>query len=159
MNAIDVLRYGHLTVLGVTDKLPHDDWETTGVVGFWSVRHIIAHLASFELALEEVFYSLLEGKGMPMVARMTADPEQFNTDEVGRREGWSAAETLDEYKGNYRRVMELAHRLPAEQYRQTGLLPWYGLEYDLDDFIAYTFYGHKREHSAQIAVFRDQIGR
>jgi hypothetical protein len=55
--------------------------------------------------------------------------------------------------------MELAGRLPAESYHQTGLIPWYGAEYDLDDFLVYTYYGHKREHGAQIAVFRDQIKR
>ena len=30
-------------------------------------------------------------------------------------------------------------------------------EYSLEDFIVYTFYGHKREHSAQIAAFRDRL--
>jgi hypothetical protein len=157
MNVLDVLKYGHLTVLRALDGLPHSDWETTGVVGFWSVKNIVAHLASFEILLEEVFCSLLEGKEMPTVGRWTADPEQFNTDEVGQRKGMSSGETLEEYQQNYQRVRELAKRLPAESYRQTGILPWYGAEYDLDDFIAYTFYGHKREHSAQIAVFRDQI--
>jgi hypothetical protein len=38
-----------------------------------------------------------------------------------------------------------------------GTLPWYGPEYALDDFIVYSYYGHKREHSAQINVFRDQL--
>jgi len=159
MNALDVLKYGHLTVLGVVDGLPDEDWETPGVVGFWSVKDIIAHLASFEVVMEEVFCSLLEGEAMPAVKRMVADPEQFNTDEVGRRKELSPGATLKEYKQNYERVIELARRLPSEHYRQSGLLPWYGTAYDLDDFIAYTFYGHKREHSAQIAVFRDQIRR
>jgi hypothetical protein len=27
----------------------------------------------------------------------------------------------------------------------------------LDDFIVYTYYGHKREHAAQIAAFRDRL--
>jgi hypothetical protein len=90
---------------------------------------------------------------------MSANPEQFNTDEVGRRKALSPAATLEEYQQTYQRAMELARRLPAEDYRQAGKLPWYGAEYDLDDFIAYTFYGHKREHGAQIAVFRDQIQR
>ncbi len=40
-----------------------------------------------------------------------------------------------------------------------GTLPWYGMEYALDDFIVYTFYGHKREHSAQIAAFGDLLRR
>ena len=40
-------------------------------------------------------------------------------------------------------------------FRQSGTLPWYGMEYALDDFLVYIYYGHKREHSAQIAAFRD----
>jgi hypothetical protein len=31
------------------------------------------------------------------------------------------------------------------------------MEYALDDFIVYQYYGHKREHCAQIAVFRDKL--
>jgi len=31
------------------------------------------------------------------------------------------------------------------------------MDYALDDFIVYTNYGHKREHSAQIAAFRDGL--
>ncbi len=33
------------------------------------------------------------------------------------------------------------------------------MEYSLDVFVAYAYYGHKREHSAQIVMFRDQIRR
>jgi len=47
----------------------------------------------------------------------------------------------------------------ADAMRQAGTLPWYGLEYALDDFLVYAFYGHKREHSAQIAAFRDRLER
>ena len=54
---------------------------------------------------------------------------------------------------------ELLAQIPYEGRRLNGTLPWYGEEYDLEDFIIYTFYGHKREHSAQIAAFRDQLAR
>ena len=55
--------------------------------------------------------------------------------------------------------MELTAALPSSLFFNTGFLPAYGMEYDLEDYIAYSFYGHKREHSAQIGVFRDAIGR
>ncbi|MFO7664109.1 MAG: hypothetical protein R6X18_16150 [Chloroflexota bacterium] len=41
----------------------------------------------------------------------------------------------------------------------TGFFPHCGAEYDLEDFIAYSFYSHKREHCAQIAVFGNHIHR
>ena len=53
--------------------------------------------------------------------------------------------------------MDLIVRIPVETRHTNGVLPWYGAEYDLEDFIAYMYYGHKREHSAQIAVFKDKL--
>jgi len=53
--------------------------------------------------------------------------------------------------------MSMAAQLSPEVFRQTGTLPWYGNAYALDDLLVYMYYGHKREHSAQIAAFRDHV--
>jgi hypothetical protein len=53
--------------------------------------------------------------------------------------------------------MSLLVNIPSETLRQIGTLPWYGIEYALDDVLVYMYYGHKREHSAQIAAFRDRL--
>ena len=55
-------------------------------------------------------------------------------------------------------MMALAPLVSAEQFRAVGTLPWYGAEYSVDDYITYAIYGHKREHIAQVNVFRDRIG-
>ena len=159
MNAIDVLKYGHRTVLGALDGLPQTEWETPGVCGIWSVKDIIAHLASYEHMLVDVLTTFLDGGPTPYLDKMGADFEGFNDAEVASRQDKTIAEVLAEYNDTQARTMTLAGRIPAETYRQTGALPWYGPAYDLDDFIAYSFYGHKREHSAQIAVFCDQLAR
>ena len=51
----------------------------------------------------------------------------------------------------------LLENIPVEQRRQVGALPWYGAGYTLEDFLVYTFYGHKREHGAQIDGFRSRL--
>jgi hypothetical protein len=56
-------------------------------------------------------------------------------------------------------VMSQIAQIPAEKLREAGTLPWYGMEYSLDDFLVYTYYGHKREHSAQVDAFRDKLAR
>jgi hypothetical protein len=84
-------------------------------------------------------------------------PEGFNDDEVALRRDNTITEVVTEYKETQAQTMALAAQIPSETFRQNGALPWYGAEYDLDDFIVYTFYGHKREHCAQIAVFVDQL--
>lgn len=157
MNALDVLKYGNNTLQRTVAGVPPAQWDTPNVCGWWSVRHIVAHLASFELTLEEVFGLFLDGGATPYLDAMMSDPQRFNDEKVAARQSWSASRVMEEYDASHKRVMALGARIPGEVYRQTGAIPWYGAEYDLDDYLVYTFYGHKREHCAQINVFRDTL--
>jgi hypothetical protein len=76
---------------------------------------------------------------------------------VNLRAGLTMEETMNEYQQTHARVREAVERLKPETWSQTGILPWYGEAYDLGDFIVYSYYGHKREHCGQIAVFSDQF--
>lgn len=157
MNTADVLRYGHQTVVQTVDGLAAADWATPGVCGWWSVKDIIAHLASFEHLLIDVLNSV-QGEGpTPTLAKFGQGQQQFNDLEVEARRNQTIGQVWAEYNDTFARAAELLARIPANRRRLNGVLPWYGAEYDLEDFIVYTFYGHKREHSAQIAVFRDQL--
>jgi hypothetical protein len=160
MNAVDVLKYGHLTLLQALDSLPEAEWETPDVCGIWSVKEIMAHLSSYELALVEILTALGHGQTEPplLAAAMIMDPQAFNDEQVTQRQDQSPGAVLAEYNEAYGQVMALAARLPAATFSQNGLLPWYGADYDLDDFLTYTYYGHKREHSAQINVFGNRLG-
>jgi len=157
MNAHDVIRYGHETVLTAIDGLPKDDWLTPGVCGVWSVKDIIAHLASFEVALVDVLRSLTGETSTPMLQTFIETYPQFNDEQVELRRHNTADEVLAEYIDAYERAAALLPEISPELRRQNGTLAWYGDQYDLDDFILYTFYGHKREHCAQISVFRDTL--
>ncbi len=159
MHPSDVLHYGDRTLLYAVRDLTEDEWQAPGVCGVWSVREIIAHLASFELALVEALAVARGEPTGPTLAEMLRDGQAFNDKQVAARMGLSVAETLAEYKAAHRKVMELAAALPPNLYINTGFLSAYGMEYDLEDFITYTYYGHKREHAAQIMVYRDGIGR
>ena len=64
---------------------------------------------------------------------------------------------LDELNQAHAQVLELIQQVPEAEARRPGTLPWYGAEYALEDYLVYQFYGHKREHSAQIAAFRDLV--
>lgn len=158
MNAHDVLYYGHGTVTRALEGLPHEQWTTPGVVGYWSVKNIISHLASFEMFLIELLGALPHGRPMPTIERLMADPLAFNDVEVDqKRANQSPADAWAEYLTNWERVMGLLDAIPEAERRVAGALPWYGEEYDLEDFLVYSFYGHKREHCAQIMVYRDSL--
>jgi hypothetical protein len=159
VNATDVLKYGHQTVLKTIEGLPESEWETTGVCGVWSVKDIIAHLASFELVLVDVLSTFLDGGPTPYLNRKVEEGDQFNDNWVAEYRDKTGSEVLGEYCDAHARVMSLVVQIPAETLRQPGTIPSYGPEYALDDYIVYSYYGHKREHSAQIAVFRDRLAR
>jgi hypothetical protein len=145
-------------VLGALDGVPATEWTTPGVCGVWSVKDIVAHLASYELTLVDVLTSLTTGGPTPTLDRFKAGPG-FNDEEVAASQGLAAEEVLDGYTRAHEQAMILIGTIPEETRRQAGTLPWYGAEYALDDFIVYAFYGHKREHCAQIDVFKDKLAR
>ncbi len=159
MNATDILKYGQLTALQAIDGFPETAWETSGACGVWSVKDIIAHLASYEQVLADVLSTFVGKHPTPYLDKFTEPGGQFNDTEVGLRKGRTMPEVLDEFNDAHAQVMSLAAQIPPESFRHNGTLPWYGMEYALDDFIVYTFYGHKREHSAQIAAFGDLLRR
>ncbi len=144
MNATDILKYGQLTAHQAIEGFPETAWETPGACGVWSVKDIIAHLASYEEVLVDILSGFVGRHPTPSLDKFTELGGQFNDSEVERRKG---------------RTMSLAERIRPEVFRHTGTLPWYGMEYALDDVIVYMYYGHKREHSAQIAAFRDRLDR
>lgn len=161
MNTIDVLKYGHQTMLSTLDGVPQSEWETGGVCGVWSVKDIVAHLTSYEHLLAEVLLATFLAGGPTPTMDMMAEigPREFNDAQVDKRRDKTSDETLAEYKEVHAQVMSYIEQVPTEKRRENGTLPWYGMEYDLDDFIVYMNYAHKREHCAEINVFRDRLER
>ena len=158
MNVIDILRYGHETVVTAVAELPESEWDVPGVCGNWSVKDIVAHLASFEQLLIEVSLSVLQNDPpTPVLDLLLVDEARFNDIEVAKRRDHTIEVIWTEYKTAHETAVSLINQIPQEKLRQKGLLPWYGPAYDLEDFLVYTYYGHKREHCAQIDLFRDRL--
>lgn len=159
MNASDVLKYGHLTLLGTLDAVPATAWERPGVCGVWSVKQIVEHLASYEEVLVDILTASLRPVPTPALDRFRQLGPAFNDHEVAARDHLAPDAALAAYTDAHAQAMALIADIPPQTLRQVGTIPWYGAEYALDDLIVYMFYGHKREHGAQIAGFRDHLNR
>lgn len=158
MNALDVLQYGNLTFIKTVQAVPLVIRDEPGVCGGWSVKDIIAHLTSFEILLLEIFQNLLTRSPTPTLDQWLSNPEAFNERQVRQRHEWSSKQVLTEYLECSDEVMKFATRIPPDVWQQPGTLSWHGGQYCLDDFIVYEYYGHKREHSAEIAVYLRRVG-
>jgi hypothetical protein len=156
MNPLDILRYGHQTLMAALDRVPDSEWITGSVCGHWSAKDVLAHLSAYELWHVEVLGTFQDiAPGPMMSAHASGD---FNDGQVGLRHDFEVQAVLNEYQAAHKSLMERAAELPGEAFTRVGSMPWYGAEYSLDDFLVYSNYGHKREHSAQLNVFTDQFG-
>lgn len=159
MHAVEILQRGHLAVMDAIEDLTEEEWLAPEVCGRWSAKDIMAHLASYERALVE---ALRSARGEPPGGYLTGlirDGELFNETQVALRVGYSAVEVVAQYAEAHVQAMDLAAALPPSLYINSGFLPAYGMGYDLEDFIVYMLYGHKKEHAAQIKVFRERLGK
>ena len=156
MNAADILKYGQLTVLQAIDSFPEEAWETAGACGIWSVKDILAHLTSYEQVLVDVLTAFTDGGPTPILNSFIELGSKFNDIEVNKRKEKTIHNIQVEFNDIHTQVMSLIANVPSASFSQTGTLPWYGMAYSLDDVLVYMYYGHKREHSAQIAAFRDR---
>jgi uncharacterized protein (TIGR03083 family) len=156
MNASDILKYGDRTLRGAIADLPDAWWDAPGACGVWSIKDIIAHLASYEHVLVEVLGSFIGEPGPTPYLDDYRGPT-FNDPQVEVRRSMTPQAVVDEYAAAHAQTMARIARIAPETLRQPGTLPWYGAEYALDDFLVYAFYGHKREHAAQIAAMRDRL--
>ena len=155
MNVRDVLKYGHKDVVTTVEGLSDEEWEVPEVTTSWSVKDTIGHLAAYELLLEDAFTSVLDPSApAPTLQTMQTSAKSFNDIEAGSRRQRSGREVWGEYTAAHERVMRLLDRFTPERLREPGTIPWYGAGYSLDDFVVYANYAHKREHVAQIRLFR-----
>ena len=158
MNAHDVLMYGHRWVHRHLDGLTGEQYLAGGVCGLWSVKDIVAHLASYEWVLVDVLKGFIEPGPAPLLDKFTSQRgDEFNAGQVSLRKDWPPARVLADYDAGYECAQSLLPRITLELQRQPGTLPWYGSEYSLDDLLVYQYYGHKREHMAQVSLYRDTL--
>jgi hypothetical protein len=159
MNASDILKYGNGTLQHSISDLTDAQWTTTGACGVWSPKDIVAHLASYEYVLVDVLGQFAGAHSKTHLDQMLTLGAAFNDDLAAQLSGMTVQGVIAYYNVAHAETMSLIGTLPPELLRTAGTLPWYGAEYALDDYIVYAFYGHKREHSAQIDAFKDRWGR
>src|SRR5436305_1837283 len=129
MNAGDILKYGHGTILQTIEGVPEAAWETGGVCGVWSTKDVLAHLGSYEELLIEVLSAFTGGGPTPLMEMWGQLGLGFNDTQVELRRGKSGTDVLADYNAAHDRVRAQVAQIPAETFRAIGTLPWYGADY------------------------------
>ena len=153
MNTATLLENSNLRVIQAVDNLPETAWEIPGACGEWSVKDVIAHLASYEHLIVDVLATFTGSEPTPYVLRWIQQQAEFNATEVKERRYHTAQQIEDEYQDMQVQATSLLKEIPEESVQQKGTLPWYKPEYCLANFIN-LMAGHIQEHCNQIALFR-----
>ncbi len=156
MNATELLEKSNLLVIQTVDDLPETAWDIPGACGNWSVKDIIAHLASYEHIIVDVLSIFQKEQPTPYILQFLHQLDQFNKVEVEARKYETAQHVLDEYQDAQIEATSLLMQIPDEKVQERGTMPWYGEDCCLADFIN-RIYDHTREHCAQIARFRQRL--
>jgi uncharacterized damage-inducible protein DinB len=156
MNASELLEKSNLLVIQTVDDLPETAWDIPGACGNWSVKDIIAHLASYEHIIVDVLSIFQKEQPTPYILQFLHQLDQFNKVEVEARKYETAQHVLDEYQDAQIEATSLLMQIPDEKVQERGTMPWYGEDCCLADFIN-RIYDHTREHCAQIARFRQRL--
>ena len=153
MNISNLLENSNLMVIQAVDNLNEVDWEIPGVCGEWSVKDIIAHLASYERVVVDVLNTFLGSTPTAYSMRWINQPAEFNKAEVEARKYHTAQHVEDEYQDLQVQATSLLAQIPEETISKTGTMPWYKQDCCLADFINMV-YEHTCEHCDQIVAFR-----
>ncbi len=156
MNATELLEKSNLLVIQTVDDLPETAWDIPGACGNWSVKDIIAHLASYEHIIVDVLSIFQKEQPTPYILQFLHQLDQFNKVEVEARKYETAQHVLDEYQDAQVEATSLLMQIPDEKVQERGTMPWYGEDCCMADFIN-RIYDHTREHCAQIARFRQRL--
>ena len=156
MNASELLEKSNLLVIQTVDDLPETAWDIPGACGNWSVKDIIAHLASYEHIIVDILSIFQKEQPTPYILQFLHQLDQFNKVEVEARKYETAQHVLDEYQDAQVEATSLLMQIPDEKVQERGTMPWYGEDCCLADFIN-RIYDHTREHCAQIARFRQRL--
>ena len=125
---------------GLTDNMLLE----SGAVGQWSVRDVLAHISTWEEEAIKVFPLILEGMPIPLY-RQYGGIVAFNAREQKRKQHLSLEQVKDELAVTHQRLLRILTETPESVLSSNKRLA---------KRLRYDTYGHYREHTGQIIIWR-----
>ncbi len=123
--------------------LPDDVILQPEVVGYWSIRDVLAHIATWEEESIKMLPLILENKPLPRYGNIHA----FNAREQERKRHLSLEQVKAELEDTHRRLTAFLESVPESSLTDRFLRR-----------LRLATVKHYQEHAGQIAVWRQQWG-
>ena len=142
-------------LLDTLEGLPPDKMQITGVVGFWSVKDVLAHLVAWE---SETVTALNQAQNKRVPSIMNIDDiDGWNDQQYERNARRSLEAILDDFEGVHKMLFKMlsdfdeTRLFDVRQYRWMEGEP---LAYLIEENVTL----HEREHAESIRVWRSENG-
>jgi hypothetical protein len=139
----------HAELTALLAAQPAEALDRKGVVGEWSIKNMLAHLAAWELTMVQALDErLVGGKSPEVMATIAASPDEWNAAQVADADHLSPEDQLAELAWTHDVLVQYLRTL--DEATLTGRAPWPGWDGTVADYIRATIVEHEREHLAQI---------
>ena len=128
-------------------SLPEEGYLESGVVGQWSLRDLLVHVASWEEEALKAIPIILEGGRLPRYSALYGGIDAFNAQVQEAKRGLSLTEARAELEATHQRLLSCLEQLPDHALASGGRL---ARRLRQDTF------NHYREHAGHVATWRRQ---
>lgn len=144
-DALAALAHTRAELLTAISGLGEAVLDRKGVVGDWSVKNVLAHIAAWEAWVAQALPARMTTSVTPEDFRQRAeDEERFNAEEVAEREELTPDEQLMELERTRAELLAYLHGLDATVLARTQ--PWDTWEGTLPEYLLKALCDHEAEH-------------
>jgi len=148
-NLIATLDQERAILLDAIKKVPDEALTLIGVVGAWSIKNILAHLADQERLVVQVLPQRLATGIVPeIVSIINADADTWNAKQIEANEHLTLSEQLKQLKEARQALVQVIHDIGEGSL--TRQHPWPEWEGTVAEYILQVVGEHEREHRETI---------
>ena len=153
---LDDLAAARTELLLAIEGLSEEEMVCLGVVGEWSVKETLAHIAAWDKETCTVIYAFVTQENPVFDYKISGKQgfAKWNAQQVEKRRSFSVTQILAELEEARQKLIELVQGLTEEQLSRRAVPPWRypttarrNLEIQAK---------HDREHAEQIIAWREQ---
>jgi DinB family protein len=151
------LEAGRRALLELIASVPEAILDRKGVVGDWSIKNVLAHLAAWDLVVAQALPERLATGQTPEVLKLiTADEDAWNALQVDEGEELTPEDQLAEFE--WTRSVLLQYLRSLDDATLAKRAPWQGWDDTLAEYIMQGVGAHEHEHTEHIAAGLKRLG-
>jgi DinB superfamily len=156
MQILDELEHIRMKLLDTIAGLDEAALDRKGVVGEWSIKNTLAHIAAWEAwVVQALPVRLATGTTPEDFRARVLDEDRFNAEEVAEREELMPSEQLIELERTRVALLDELRDLDATSWDRRR--PWDTWQGTLAEYLRESLVGHEQEHLADLRIAAERV--